>query len=215
MQQLASNSRMETAYGDPDYDLIAAQVPSPLFKRTATAYGDADFDLFAAQVPSPLFRRIGAAHLEVLVSRESQAEYAAAALEASVLESDSPRMPPVRFTGQVRPYHRRVIMSSSGSSSSPSMESSLNDSCGICGDADGDLMYCQGGGGCTAAVHAKCLRSRQVFKFQVSCRVIQVLRTSHLFRGLRNVKGKIWRCELCDIARKAHRLQLKNSCMCV
>ena len=172
MQQMAYNSRMETAYGDPDYDLFAAQVPSPLFKRTATDYGDAGFDLFAAQVPSPLFRRIGAAHLGVLAARESQAEYAAAALEASVLESDSPRMPPVRIKGQVRPYHRRVIMSSSGSSSSLSMESSLNDSCGICGDADGVLMYCEGGGGCTAAVHAKCLRSRQVFKFQASCRVI-------------------------------------------
>ncbi len=66
-------------------------------RRMETAYEDADYDLFAAQVPSPLFQRIGAAYLAVMASRE----YEAAASEASALES--PRMPPVRITGQRRP----------------------------------------------------------------------------------------------------------------
>ena len=167
-----------------------------------TAYGDTDYDLFAGQVPSPLFQRIGQAYLGVLASRE----YAAAASEASALES--PRMPPVRITGQRRPYHSRVILSSSGSSSSPMIKSHLNDPCCICGAEDGDLVYvCEGGAGCTVAVHAKCLRSRQVFKFQA-------FRCSYLFRVRRKIKGK-WRCDLCKIARKALLLHRKNNCMCV
>jgi hypothetical protein len=174
---IACSSRMETVYGDTDFDVFAAQVPSPLFQRTATAYGDAAFDLFAAQVPSPLFQRTATAYLGVLASRDNAASDV---LDASALES--PRMPPVRrITGQVRRYHSRVIMSSSGSSSSLLTESSLNDdACGICGDEHGDMMYCEGGGGysCTAAVHAKCLRSRQV------CCMIQRHSYSHLFSEL-------------------------------
>ena len=147
--------------------------------RMETAYGDAAFDLFAAQVPSPLFQRMATAYLWFLASRDNAAA-ASDVLDASALESS--RMPPVRrITGQVRPYHSRVIMSSSGSSSSLLTESSLNDdACGICGDEHGDMMYCKGGGGysCTAAVHAKCLRSRQV------CCMIQRHSYSHLFSEL-------------------------------
>ena len=210
---IACSSRMETVYGDTDFDLFAAQVPSPLFQRTATAYGDADFDLFAAQVPSPLFQRTATAYLGVLASRDNAASDV---LDASALES--PRMPPVRrITGQVRRYHSRVIMSSSGSSSSLLTESSLNDdACGICGDEHGDMMYCEGGGGysCTAAVHAKCLRSRQVFEFYVVCCMCDTTPSilAFIFRVRQKVKGK-WRCALCEIARKALLLQRKNNCM--
>jgi hypothetical protein len=65
---------------------------APCFKeQTSTTCGDTDFDIFAAQVSSPLFRRIGAAYSGVLASRESQAEYAAASSEASALECDDPK----------------------------------------------------------------------------------------------------------------------------
>ncbi len=61
------------------------------------------------------------------------------------------------------------------------MEVYVNDPCGVCGAEDGDLMHCEGGGGCTAVVRAKCLRSRQVFKFQVfKCHVVHVLLVMHV-----------------------------------
>jgi hypothetical protein len=57
----------------------------------------------------------------------------------------------------------------------------LNDTCGICGAEDGDLMYCEGGEVCTAAVHAKYLGSRQVFKFEVfKFHVVHVLHVVQL-----------------------------------
>ncbi len=163
------------AYGDSDFDLFAAQVPSPLFQRMGTtlvaaqAYGDSDFDFFAAQVPSPLLQRMGTAYLEVLDSRE----YAAAASEASALES--PYTSPVRITGQW-PIHSRVTFSGNCSQQSSSLhsDSSLGDCCGVCGEEDGVLLYC----GellkfCCAAVHAKCIDSSQV------------------------VQG-VWRCDTCQ-----------------
>ena len=145
-------------YGDSDFDLFAAQVPSPLFQRTRTAYGDSDFDVFAAQLPSLLFQQLGAAYLGVLDARE----YEAAALETTALES--PGMPPVRITGH-RPYHSRVILSSSSSSehaSSLFTKSPSIDPCNVCGEEDGVLLVCKGRGGCSASVHENCLRSRQV-----------------------------------------------------
>ena len=92
---MACSRRLE--YGDSDFDLFAAQVPSPLFQRMGTtlvaaqAYGDSDFDFFAARLPSPLFQMMGTAYLGVLDARE----YAAAASEASALES--PNTSPVRI----------------------------------------------------------------------------------------------------------------------
>ncbi len=148
----------EAAYGDSDYDIFVAQVPSPLFQRMETAFGDADFDLFAAQVPSPLFQRIGTAVLTV----------ATVASEAVVVES--PWMPRRRRVNRQRPCHSRVIMSSSSESSSSLLlmslftDSSMKDPCGVCGegDASGVLLHCEAGGCCTATVHLQCLRSRQL-----------------------------------------------------
>jgi hypothetical protein len=169
-------------YGDSDFDLFAAQVPSPLFQRMGTtlvaaqAYGDSDFDFFAARLPSPLFQIMGTAYLGVLDAKE----YAAAASEASALES--PNMSPVRITGQW-PIHNRVTLSGNSSQYSSSLhsDSSLGDFCYVCGEEgsgvgdDGDLLYCgEGLKFCYAAVHAKCIDSSQVL-----------------------VQGK-WQCETCQ-----------------
>ena len=106
------------------------------------------------------------AYLGVLDARE----YAAAASEASALES--PSMSPVRITGQW-PIHSRVTLSSQYSSSLHS-DSSLCDFCYVCGEEDGVLLYCgEGLKFCYAAIHAKCIGSNEVL-----------------------VQGK-WRCEKC------------------
>lgn len=145
----------KAAYGDSDYDIFVAQVPSPMFQRMETAFGDTDFDLFAAQVPSPLFQRIGTAVLTVATKVTS---------EAVVVES--PLMPRRR---RVNRQHSRVIMSSSSESSSSLLkslftDSSTKDPCGVCGeeDASGVLLHCVAGGCCTATVHLQCLPSRQL-----------------------------------------------------
>jgi hypothetical protein len=158
---MACSRRLE--YGDSDFDLFAAQVPSPLFQRMGTtmvaaqAYGDSDFDFFAACLPSPLFQMMGTAYLGVLDARE----YAAAASEASALES--PKMSPVRVTGQW-PIQSRVTLSDNCSQYSSSLysDSSLPDQCYFCGEEDGVLLYCEGTRFCSAAVHAKCIESSQV-----------------------------------------------------
>jgi hypothetical protein len=178
-------------YGDSDFDLFAAEVPSPLFQRMGTtlvaaqAYGDSDFDFFAARIPSPLFQIMETAYLGVLDARE----YAAAASEASALES--PNMSPVRITGQW-PIHSRVTLNCNSSlyssslnseSSSLHSDSSLGDICYVCGEEDGVLLYGEDGvllycgeglKFCYAAVHAKCIDSSQVL-----------------------VQGK-WQCETCQ-----------------
>ncbi len=172
---MACSRRLE--YGDSDFDLFAAQVPSPLFQRmetTAQAYGDSDFDFFAASIPSPKFQKMRTAYLGLLDARQ----YAAAASEASALES--PGMSPVRITGQ-RPFHNRVILSGNSSAYSSSLytDSSLNDICHICGEEDGVLLYCEGLIICSTAVHAKCLDSRQV-----SCMLYMLTRYVHIYSEL-------------------------------
>ena len=171
---MACSRRLE--YGDSDFDLFAAQVPSPLFQRMGTtlvapqAYGDSDFDFFAARLPSPLFQIMGTAYLGVLDAKE----YAAAASEASALES--PNMSPVRITGQW-PIHNRVTLSGNSSQYSSSLysDSSLPEQCYFCGEEDGVLLYCgEGLKFCYAAIHAKCIGSNEVL-----------------------VQGK-WRCETCQ-----------------
>ena len=206
---MACTSTPQAAFGNSDYDIFVAQIPSPLFQRRGTAFGDAGFDLFAAQVPSPLFQRIGTAYSGVLT-------VATVASEAVV---ESPRMPRRRRVPGQRPYHSRVIMSSSSESSSSLLMSMFTDSsmkvdpCGICGQEDASrvLLHCEGGVCCTATVHLQCLRSRQVI-----C-VVNVSHTDiilHLFRVRRKLKGK-WRCEACKSTTKLLLIKQKNKCMCV
>ena len=169
---MACSRRLE--YGDSDFDLFAAQVPSPLFQRMGTtlvaaqAYGDSDFDFFAAHLPSPLFQIMETAYLGVLDARD----YAAAASEASALES--PNMSPVRITGQWPITLNGNSSEYSSSLHSDCQDSSLGDCCYVCGEEDGVLLYCgEGLKFCYAAIHAKCIGSNEVL-----------------------VQGK-WRCEKC------------------
>lgn len=184
---MACISTPQAAFGNSDYDIFVAQVPSPLFQRRGTAFGDAGFDLFAAQVPSPLLQRIRTAYSGVLT-------VATVASEAVV---ESPRMPRRRRVPGQRPYHSRVMMSSSSESSSSLLsmftDSSMKvDPCGICGQEDASrvLLHCEGGVCCTATVHLQCLRSRV----------------------RRKLKGK-WRCEACKSTTKLLLIKQKNKCI--
>ena len=49
-----------------------------------------------------------------------------------------------------------VVGVSSGSSSAGSC-SAWDDECGVCGEGEGELLCCEGGGGCTAVFHKACI----------------------------------------------------------